>query len=453
MHHPSTSSLAVALVASAALLASSAEALPTHRSTSSIARRAHLASHSHNINLPRGSTSGTATHTQLGDHSIVVDASTASANGNGGIKNSTINLTSISRREAASSSTFSSFARVVRSLFGASSSTSSSSPAPALPLTVASPRAARSHKKKRRAQHQQQTPSHVRRLPLSQRSIALAGAKAPRSALAGATRSHEARAAANGGKVHQHARNVKQKRRAPSPSQAVEPRAITYDAAAAQASAYHAAVAALGDSQPQLATASPVVNAALASPSANAAAYSGLAGLDLSAAAAASSPVVGSDADTADTTPAADAADLPPVTMTIVQTVTLVPSGLGGAYVDAAGLSTPFPAVATASAAADGETVGNPKASSSPSASPSPSASASSSASTDEQEQPLSTLVLPLSPSSAPIASPSAPSPSASGMARRVRRGITAERRARKVVSGGGKVGGSKVTWYHAPAH
>ncbi|GAA5840182.1 hypothetical protein JCM11251_005939 [Rhodosporidiobolus azoricus] len=447
--HTSSSSVAAALVATVLLASSSTgvQALPTHRSTSSISRRAHLASHnpSHSHLVARGH-KGTSTSTELGDHSIVVDASTASAQGNGGIKNSTINLTSISRRAPSSSqqgSTFSSFARVVRSLFS-----SSSSPAPStstLPLTTTTTRRKRSPSP--------QPPSHIKRLPLSQRSIALAGAKAPRSALKGATQSHESRIKRAEREPHQHARNVKQRR-----SQRVEPRAITYDAAAAQASAYSAAIAniASSDAVPHLeATASPVVNAALASPSANAAAYVGL-GASLEELANASSSSASSLAFPAAAT--ATSAPLLPadaIVMTVTQTVTLVPSGVDGAYVDAAGLVAP-PAIPTSSAADDVEVdaeeeeerssaAANPKASSS---------SASSSSSIAAEQPPLSTLVLPLTSTSTPSPSPSPSASTGAGMQRRVRRGISAERhkRARKVLVGGNRVDGSKVTWYHAPA-
>ncbi|GAA5877925.1 hypothetical protein JCM3774_001772 [Rhodotorula dairenensis] len=135
--HASTSSLAVALVASASLFATQAEALPMTRSSSTVARRAHLASHHH---ATRAS-APTAKDLNLGDHAIVVDASSSGSQAQGGIKNSTINLTSISH-QTKRDSTLSGFSRVVRSLFGGASRRRSSAAAaaadnavPALPLT------------------------------------------------------------------------------------------------------------------------------------------------------------------------------------------------------------------------------------------------------------------------------------------------------------------------------
>ncbi|GAA5869198.1 hypothetical protein JCM8547_005166 [Rhodosporidiobolus lusitaniae] len=383
---PSTSSV-VALVASAALFASSVEALPTHRSTSSIARRAHLASHHQARQVD----------TTLGDHSIVVDASTSSSSGNGGIKNSTINLTSISRRSSEHDSTFSSFARVIRSFFGSSSSSSS---AHDLPLTVAAsnPSAARRRAladKSRRSQAAM--PNHVKRIPHAARAIALAGAKAPRSGLDMATR------------AHQHTINSKKnKKRSPRPSPAVvlEERAINYTDASAQAAAYSAAVAALGDDTPQ--TASAVINAAIAAPSAS---YGGALG-NLSALANLPNAL-----PTNTTTPSAvEEAPLPPITMTL----TLVPSGINGAYVDAAGLA----AAASPTASSSSSMASNPKLSSS---------------------AVLSTLILPTSaPSSAAVAS-------GARMVKRVtKRSAASHKASRKVHVGGAVVGGSKVVWTRA---
>ena len=148
--HASTSSLTVALVASATLLASQVEgespsvhhpsrtkadpnrthtALPMTRSSSSVARRAHIATHHHH--------NARAADLQLGDHAIVVDASSSGNTQSGGIKNSTINLTSISHQNKRSDSTFSGFSRVVRSLFGVSTTRRRSSEEAALPLTFA----------------------------------------------------------------------------------------------------------------------------------------------------------------------------------------------------------------------------------------------------------------------------------------------------------------------------
>lgn len=124
--HASTSSLTVALVASATLFASQVEALPMTRSSSSVARRAHIATHHHHTR---------ASDLQLGDHAIVVDASSSGNSQGGGIKNSTINLTSISHQNNKRDSTFSGFSRVVRSLFGGSTTRRRSEAA--LPLTFA----------------------------------------------------------------------------------------------------------------------------------------------------------------------------------------------------------------------------------------------------------------------------------------------------------------------------
>ena len=102
-------------------------ALPMTRSSSSVARRAHIATHHANTR---------AADLQLGDHAIVVDASSSGNTQSGGIKNSTINLTSISHQNKRSDSTFSGFSRVVRSLFGVSTTRRRSSEE-ALPLTFA----------------------------------------------------------------------------------------------------------------------------------------------------------------------------------------------------------------------------------------------------------------------------------------------------------------------------
>ncbi|BGP11871.1 hypothetical protein JCM10049v2_007791 [Rhodotorula toruloides] len=219
---PSTSTLTVALVASAALLAGQAEALPTSRSHSTIARRAHIATHHH---VARSGTS-------LGDHSIVVDASTSSHPGSsGGIKNSTINLTSISRRR---DSTLSTFSRVVRSLFGRAVP---AAPATftALPLTVSAPVSPSSSLKKRSAAH-----------PKRRRN----GNKLPRrgAPLKKLNRSTHAQRRAEADK-RDYPINVKlQRRKAAERAAVLEARAMNYTLADAQASAYSAAVAALSDS-------------------------------------------------------------------------------------------------------------------------------------------------------------------------------------------------------------
>ncbi|BGP35858.1 hypothetical protein JCM10296v2_007710 [Rhodotorula toruloides] len=217
---PSTSTFTVALVASAALLAGQAEALPTSRSHSTIARRAHIATHHH---IARSGTS-------LGDHSIVVDASTSSHPGSsGGIKNSTINLTSISRRR---DSTLSTFSRVVRSLFGRAVP---AAPATftALPLTVSAPVSPSTSLKKRSATH-----------PKRRRN----GNKLPRrgAPLKKLNRSTHAQRRAQ---AATYPVNVKlQRRRAAERAAVLEARAMNYTLAGAQASAYSAAVAALSDS-------------------------------------------------------------------------------------------------------------------------------------------------------------------------------------------------------------
>ncbi|GAA6033613.1 hypothetical protein JCM8097_001484 [Rhodosporidiobolus ruineniae] len=438
---PSTSSF-VALMATTALLASQAEALPTHRSTSAISRRAHLAAH-HPEHVARDGTlsfSGRAKRTSLGDHSIVVDASTSSstAGTTGGIRNSTINLTSISRRNGDDrESTFSSFARVVRSLFGASSSDSALPSR--LPLTVSPSSPSHSTTRKRHAKKGKRTtkPStNVARLPHAQRAVAIAGAKAPRSLLAQASRAHN------------HVRNVKAQqqqvqavKRAPKPATlipaALVERAIHYTDAADQAAAYSSAVAALGDDQPQM-TASPVIAAVVASPSASVAAYSS----SPLAANAAYEPV--SVAASSSSSSVAESADRPPITMT----VTLVPSGPNGAYIDAAGLAAPAPtASSSSSASVDGASNLNPKASSS---------------AAESAEEPLSTLVLPSSPppsthtaSVLPTASASA-SPAAGlerqRMVKRVNKSQASKKKAaRKVHVGGSTTAAPAVQYYHAP--
>ncbi|GAA5902532.1 uncharacterized protein JCM6883_001439 [Sporobolomyces salmoneus] len=115
----SPSSALVAFLALTSLVSESATALPTHRSSSAITRRAHLASH--DVLSPNLSK-----RTQLGDHSVYVDASTSQPGGTGGVRNSTVNLTVISNKEKRDT-TLSSFSRVVRSLFRRSPSSSSNS--------------------------------------------------------------------------------------------------------------------------------------------------------------------------------------------------------------------------------------------------------------------------------------------------------------------------------------
>ncbi|GAA6017338.1 hypothetical protein JCM10207_005599 [Rhodosporidiobolus poonsookiae] len=351
---PSTSSTLVALMATA-LLASHADALPAHRSTSSVTRRAHLASHH-----ARSAGAGTA----LGDHSIVVDASTANANGQGGIRNSTINLTSISKKRSPSSSdgALSSFARVVRSLFSASASEPVQPvvPASVVPSSSASSPSTHQQRKKRST-----APSNrIKRLPHAQRAAAAAGAKAKRAHF--------------GAAVHAHVPNSK---RAARQRNRYEERAIMYTQAAAQQSAYSAAVAALGDDQP---TASPVINAVVAptstaSPEVAAASY---AATDSNST---SSAVVEPDVER------------PPITLTM----TLVAAGPNGEYIDAAALPT-----ITSSSAEN------------PNATPSASSAAASSAASSAAEEELETVTL--SASSSASAAPSA-SATAGFAKRRVR--------------------------------
>ncbi|GAA5873077.1 hypothetical protein JCM1840_007317 [Sporobolomyces johnsonii] len=288
---PSTSTL-VALVASAALLSQQAEALPTHRSSSAVTRRAHIANHhsSQNQNSNHGlrrspdgvtSLSGRAKRTTLGDHSVVVDASTSStvAGTSGGIKNSTINLTVIAKRDAERSSTFSSFARVVRSLFGRGPSSPSPAPSPVAPVRLL-------------ARNGPSTPyTHGQRK--SRRSHQAAAASKRSSAPATGPLSG----------THKHPQNVKHRRRAQN-----------YTDGAAQASVYASVVAQLDHTSAPApeATASPV----LLNVKANGTLSSSPSSLERS-----------------------------PVTLT----VTLVPSGVDGAYVDAAGLPTPSSSALAAS--------------------------------------------------------------------------------------------------------
>ncbi|GAA5934324.1 hypothetical protein JCM1841_004440 [Sporobolomyces salmonicolor] len=292
---PSTSTFVV-LVASAALLSQQAEALPTHRSSSAVTRRAHIANHhsSQNQNSNHGlrrspdgvtSLSGRAKRTSLGDHSVVVDASTSSTvpGSSGGIKNSTINLTVIAKRDAARSSTFSSFARVVRSLFGRGPSAPSSAPYPVAPVRLLArngPSTPYTHgERKSRRSHQAAAASVSKRS-----SVPAIGP------LSG---------------THKHPQNAKNQRRAQN-----------YTDAVAQASVYASAIAQLDHTSAPApeATASPVVHNAKAN----------------------------------NTLPSSPSPlERSPVTLT----VTLVPSGVDGAYIDAAGLPTPSASALSASSA------------------------------------------------------------------------------------------------------
>lgn len=194
------------------------------RSTSTISRRAHIASHHHHV-----ARSGSA----LGDHSIVVDASTSSYPGSsGGIKNSTINLTSISRRR---DSTLSMFSRVVRSLFGRAVPAAPATYT-ALPLTVSAPVSPSSSSLKSRSVAQQKRRRNPNKLPRR---------GAPLKKLKRTTHAQR-RAAQQAQPVKRdYPINVKLQRRQAA---VVEARAMNYTLADAQASAYSAAVAALSDS-------------------------------------------------------------------------------------------------------------------------------------------------------------------------------------------------------------
>ncbi|GAA5840018.1 hypothetical protein JCM9279_005243 [Rhodotorula babjevae] len=351
MHYASTSSLTVALVASAAIFASQAEALPTSRSTSTVARRAHIASHHSHAARAVPAASPDSTSTSLGDHSIVVDASTSADAGQGGIRNSTINLTSISKRQTTDrEGTLSSFSRVVRSLFGRAIP---AAPAvfKALPLTYSPPvspgaaPSAASHKKRR---------SHHKK----RRVVRQPRAGAP---LKGNTRTLPSGLVIELGDTHthHHVTNVKRRRtEAVAAAQlAHERRSANYTLAAAQASVYSAAVAALGDGEP---TATPVLDAQAAAPTSFV-------------------NMTRSDRSSLNDTVGAGPAALSPVTLTI----TLVPSGIDGALVDAAFLRTatasasgsPSPATSGAAAivrSSASSSISNPKASSTREASPDP---------------------------------------------------------------------------------
>ncbi|KPV72943.1 uncharacterized protein RHOBADRAFT_46038 [Rhodotorula graminis WP1] len=349
MLYASTSSLTVALVASAAVFASQAQALPTSRSTSTVARRAHIASH--HSRAARAVPATADSTTSLGDHSIVVDASTSADAGQGGIRNSTVNLTSISKRTKADrEGTLSSFSRVVRSLFGRAVPAAPAVFKP-LPLTYSPPvsgnaapsASSSSSHKKRRSHHKKR---RVVRQPRANAPLKGNTRTLPNGLILELADTH----------THLHLANVKRRQnQAVAAAQlAHERRQANYTLAAAQASAYSVAVAALGDAEP---TASPVVDAQAAAPTS----FVNMTG-----------PPRSSLNDTA----GAIAAALSPVTLTI----TLVPSGIDGALVDAAFLPTatasPSPSPAKSSAAAvvrsSSPSISNPKASSTRESSPDP---------------------------------------------------------------------------------
>lgn len=227
--------------------------------------------------------SGRAKRTTTGDHSIIVDASSASSDPEtsaAGIKNSTINLTVISKRAALLESTFH---RVIRSLFG---SAEPSTPVLAAPVVVAAP-------------------------------IVHSHAATPAKA-----------------KRHAHLGNKRAPRRAPKPAaREVERRALTVTDMADQQSIYRAAVAALNDptytpsTDSTIPTASlkPVVNAVVSS-----AVSSPIVNPKSTLAASSSSPSPSVSALAVEPT----AAILEPITLT----VTLVAGPSGQGYVDQAGL-------------------------------------------------------------------------------------------------------------------
>ncbi|ORY88512.1 hypothetical protein BCR35DRAFT_351018 [Leucosporidium creatinivorum] len=284
-------------LATVAILANEAQALPTRRSTSHLSRRAQR---------PKGlrrspdglSFSGRAKRTTTGDHSIIVDASASTStdpsSSAGGIKNSTINLTVISKREAEHSSIF---ARVVRSLFGGSSE-----PLTAAPIV-----------EKRR-------PSPAAVHPSSHQG----------------TRRH-----AKAGKA---LREKRSKPAARKVERALEERAGLYQTdLSEQQSIYRAAVAALNDptatsssTEAFSTNAAPVVNAVVSGSAVSssvvvdATATSSPIANPKSTLLAASSPSAPASA----ASPSATDASLEPITLTM----TLIPAGPGGAYIDQAAL-------------------------------------------------------------------------------------------------------------------
>ncbi|GAA5967538.1 hypothetical protein JCM3765_007386 [Sporobolomyces pararoseus] len=306
----STSSALVAILALTSVLSDSATALPTHRSSSAITRRAHILSH-YDAPLPLNK------RTDLGDHSVYVDASTSQPGGTGGVRNSTINLTVVSKRD----STLSSFSRVVRSFFRRSPTPSSpSSPAPqlvALPQHTAAPYT-KGHRTSRR-QHQ------------------AAAALSRRNKINNPNKRNSKRSLPDhpspriGVVVPKLARPKNVKR-----NKLVE-RQANYSVGNEQASIYAAAVAALDTvsaPSPQV-TAQPVA-------------------LNFNA------------ANSIDSL-SSSAASLPPITLTM----TLVPGGPNGEYIDAAGAALPTSTLLASSSFSDSD-------SDSPSATPSPSPSATS---------------------------------------------------------------------------
>ncbi|GAA5885446.1 hypothetical protein JCM16303_005204 [Sporobolomyces ruberrimus] len=289
----STSSALVALLALSTVLSDSATALPTHRSSSAITRRAHIASH-HDAPL-------FSKRTSLGSHSVYVDASTSSQPGQegstGGVRNSTINLTVISKR----SSTLSTFSRVVRSFFKrSSSSTSTNDSSNAEPRLIALPQhtAAPYTKGHRTSRRQHQAAAALSRRSKKsnlQKRSSIPDHPSPRIGVV----------------VPPRPKNIK---RSQKQKQALVKRQ-TYSDGNEQASIYAAAIAALAP--PQM-TAQPIaLNAQQASPSASSAEID--------------------ESILSYSSPIASVVSLPPITVTM----TLVPTGTNGEYVDAAAVSLP----------------------------------------------------------------------------------------------------------------
>ncbi|GAA5943359.1 uncharacterized protein JCM15063_002924 [Sporobolomyces koalae] len=127
----STSSALVAFLALSTAWSESVTALPTHRSSSAITRRAHIAAH-HDPALLLNK------RTNLGDHSVYIDASTANPGTTGGMRNSTVNLTIVSNKHKRDS-TLSTLSRAMRSLFRRSTSSSDVHEEVSDPSTVVPP--------------------------------------------------------------------------------------------------------------------------------------------------------------------------------------------------------------------------------------------------------------------------------------------------------------------------
>ncbi|GAA6063822.1 hypothetical protein JCM10212_002579 [Sporobolomyces blumeae] len=410
---PSTSAV-VGLVA-LAMLAESTSALPTHRSSSAITRRAHIATYH---DSPAHSK-----RTSLGSHSVYVDASTHEPAANGGMRNSTVNLTVVSNKR--DSSTLASFARVVRSMFRRSPTASEASSTSAVgenqPKLVALPQHTaapytKGHRTSRR-QHQARAAAAA-----ASASAASLSRKAKRAAIV------EPRigVVVNPAPAARRPKNVKR---------ATIRERQNYDLGAQQASIYAAAVAAMQSSFPTSssssapsaeATAQPVALNAQAdvASSVDAASSSAIdsappsvtystfedstASTDVAASTStdsvasptASSAPSEASAATISGSPlvAAASVDRPPITMT----VTLVPSGANGAYVDAAGLGPTASPLSFASLASG----------------PVPSASAPSSASTGSTDAAASPSP---SPSASAVSEQAAPPAITSGLERKLR--------------------------------